>query len=546
MSPTLLLIVALISPAAPVPVPPPLPPIGHSVDRHQATQFAQLVWHTAQLVRGMYLHEVSTQDLLIGAIRGLYEAAGEKAPDELLKAAAREEGTDLLNLVAEARLRLGNSAALAGPRSLFVAVNGFKHALDPHCGLASPRINSLVSVDFDFNLGFELDGASGQRMSIYRMERGVASGALASSGWFGPVPKAEDVPCPALFPWRVKRVIPGGPAQRAGLKPGDLLTHVAGEEITATNVNRMFIKLAEPPASAIDPNTGRPLPVKRAFQFARGKTVIETTLETQPYEPESVAGVMRNAEGKWDCLLDREYKIGYIRLGAVERNAEKPFEAMLDDLTKQGCRALILDLRWCPGGYVDPATNIASLFLKPNDIIAQVTSRRGGNPGFAPLPEMYRATPTYTGKFPNTPVLLLVGSETMGGGELIAAALQDNLRCETMGQRTVGRASIANTIDAPFGQLQFRVTTGATLRPNGKPRGKMPDSKPTDDWGIRPDPGLEVPVTLELSEKLRLWAEEQALRPGESKDALPFDDPLKDPYRAAALAHLRKKLDRVR
>ena len=69
-------------------------------------------------------------------------------------------------------------------------------------------------------------------------------------------------------------------------------------------------------------------------------------------------------------------------------------------------------------------------------------------------------------------------------------------------------------------------------------------SKPTDDWGIRPDQGLEVPVTADVSARLRQWAEEHALRPAESAEALPFDDPLKDPYRAAALTYFRKKLGR--
>jgi carboxyl-terminal processing protease len=266
-------------------------------------------------------------------------------------------------------------------------------------------------------------------------------------------------------------------------------------------------------------------------------------------------------ESKWDGLLDRDFKIGYIRVGPIEQGTERKLEEMLDDLTKADCRALILDLRWCPGGYVTPGTEIAGLFLKPNDVIAQVSSRvfRGGrplppaappgfnpqpgfNPGMPALPDLYRASGPSAGKFSKLPLLVLVGSETTGGGEMIAAALQDNRRAQVMGQRTAGRASIQNAMDIGFGQLQFKVTTGATLRANGKPRGKLPNSKPTDEWGVKPDTGLEVPVTLAVSKQLRLWAEEQVLRPAESNAALPFDDPAKDPYRSAALVHLRKML----
>lgn len=539
----------LVSSAAPLPV-PPMPAAG-TVDRHQAVQFAAMVNNTAVMVQGMYMAEVSANDLFIGAIHGLYEAAGAKPPEELLQTAARaRDSVDLQNVLIDARTRLGNHAALAGPRSLIAAMNGFKRATDQYCGLAGQRVNDFVSVDFDFQSGFELDGASGPRVAIYRMERAMSTGQLPSVGCFGPVPKPDAVAAPAVFPWRIKRVVPGGPAQRAGLKPGDVLTHLNGEEITAENANRMFIKLAEPGSTGVDPMTGRPLPIKRTLKFKRGNESFNVVLATEFYTPESAFGVMRQADGKWDCMLDREYKIGYIRLGPLEQGSERLVDSMLDELTKQGCRALILDLRWCPGGYVTPGTAIASIFLKQNDIIAQVATQRrnaANQPGgFAPLPEVYRANAPFAGKFPNTPVLALVGAETIGGGELIAAALQDNLRCETMGGRTAGRAAIQNAMDAGFGQMQFKVTTGATLRPNGKPRGKLADSKPTDEWGIKPDPGLEVPVSAEVSARLRNQAEEHALRPGDGKEALPWDDPRKDPYRTAALAHLRKKLDRVK
>jgi C-terminal processing protease CtpA/Prc len=138
-----------------------------------------------------------------------------------------------------------------------------------------------------------------------------------------------------------------------------------------------------------------------------------------------------------------------------------------------------------------------------------------------------------------------VGQETVGGGELIASALRDNDRCAVVGQRTVGRAAVQNTLDAGVGgqMVQFRVTTGTSLRPNGKNRQKKPDSGPLDDWGIRPDEGLEVPVTADKSAELRKQADLHSLRPADSREALPFDDPATDPYRLVALKYLRKKLD---
>jgi C-terminal processing protease CtpA/Prc len=165
----------------------------------------------------------------------------------------------------------------------------------------------------------------------------------------------------------------------------------------------------------------------------------------------------------------------------------------------------------------------------------RAVNRAGGNP-----PEIRNNFGV--SKYTTWPMVVLVGQETTGGGELIASALRDNDRCVLMGQRTAGRASIQNIVDGGFGGLQFKVTIGESFRPNGKPRQRKPDSGPNDEWGLRPDEGLEVPVTLDKSKELRRWAELQALRPFGSDEALDFDDSDKDPYRLKALDYLRKKL----
>jgi hypothetical protein len=59
---------------------------------------------------------------------------------------------------------------------------------------------------------------------------------------------------------------------------------------------------------------------------------------------------------------------------------------------------------------------------------------------------------------------------------------------------------------------------------------------------MKPDEGLEIPVTKDKSAELRKWADLHALRPADSNEALDFDDPEKDPYRIKALDYLRKRL----
>ncbi|MBA4188449.1 MAG: hypothetical protein C0467_10630 [Planctomycetaceae bacterium] len=531
----------LVSPAAPVPAKPIPKPAAGFVDRNQALNFARLVYQLAEQVAVNYVvaKKDHQKELIEAAVRGLYDEAGQGVPENVKTALARAgSATELVEVLADVRVLLGDHPNLTGAKSLFAAMNGFKHATDPICGLYSARINAFASVDQDFGVGLELEGVVGTRWALYQVEQGVALGRFGAIGWFGPVPKADAIPSPAGVPWRVRRVIPGSPTQRAGVKPGDTITHLNGTELTAETANRLFSQLANP-TQVFDPATGRVKVQERTFTFRRGtEKPFTATLKSDPYMPESAFGVIRTAEDKWNCMLDREHKIGYIRLGPIETGLDAKFAEMMSELTKNGCRALILDLRWCPGGYVDPGTKIAGMFLKDGSVISKMEYRNAAQAGTAG--EIL--TPPGGGQYSDLPLVLLVGQETTGGGELIASALRDNNRCVVVGQRTVGRASIQNVRDAGFAGVQFRITTGTSLRPNGKNRQRKPDSQPTDDWGVRPDEGLEVPITADKSTELRRQAELHSLRPVDSLEALPFDDPEADPYRLTALTYLRKKL----
>ncbi len=528
----------LLAPSAPVPAQPPVP--APKADRFKSQEFARIVYNVGDQLALRYTKPVEMKELIEAAIKGLYDECGLVVPDRVTQAVRTAGGgQDLLNVLIDVRLLLADQPALRGPRALFAAVNGYKHATEPACQLVSPRANTFASIDMDFGIGIELEGVTGNPWIIYQVEYKTALGHYAQSGWLEPVPRPEAVPAPAGSLWRIKRVIPESHAQKAGIKPDDVITHLNGTEITGENANKLFGQFAFPPAM-FDPQTGLPIVPERTLGFKRdGTKTFTVKIKGGPYTPASAFGVTRTNEDKWDCLLDRTYKIGYIRLGAVETALDTKVGEMLADLDRRGCRALVLDLRWCPGGYVDPGVRIAGMFLRENVMLAQMKYR---NPQLAgSQAEIRNAFPNLT-RYTTYPMVVLVGQETTGGGELIAAALRDNERCVLMGQRTVGRASIQNIIDAGFGGLQFKVTVGESFRPNGKSRQRKPDSGPNDEWGLKPDEGLEVPVTKDKSMELRRWADLHALRPYDSTEGLDFDDPTLDPYRLNALDYLRKKI----
>lgn len=537
--------VLVVSVAAPVPIPePPAPPRLAPAERWKAQEFARIVYTVADQVAANYVRPVEVRELIKAAVRGLYEECRLEVPDKALQALDQARGPNqLAEALAEIAWQLADQPALQGPRALYAAINGFQGATDPACQLVSPRTNTFASIDIDFGIGIELEGVSGKPWILYRVEYQTALGMYPPTGWLSPPRRAEQIPVPAGVPWRITRVIPESPAQRAGLKPGDVITHFNGQELTPENVPQLFAQFAFPP-QRFDPQTGVIVPPDRTFTIRRGaEKPFSVSIKGTSYTPASAFGVLRTSDDKWDCMLDRKYKIGYLRLGAIESNLDAKVADMLSDLDRRGCRGLILDLRWCPGGYVDPGVRIAGMFLPADVIIAQMKYRnpqRAGN-----QPEIRNNFPGMT-RYTTYPLVVLIGQETTGGGELIAAALRDNNRCVLMGQRSVGRAWIQNIIDGGFGGLQFKVTTGESFRPNGQPRQRKPDSGPLDNWGLKPDEGLEVPVTKDKSLELRDWAELHALRPADSNEALDFDDPAKDPFRLQALEYLRKLLDEKR
>jgi hypothetical protein len=524
----------LLAPAAPVPA--GARPPGVAADPAKLAEFGNLVY-TAASQLSANRPDADETELATGAVRGLFEAAGERVPDDLLKSirdAKRHEDRALL--IGEARGRLAAAPPLRGVRAFLAAAHGFRHAFDPLSGLSTLRSGASVSVDMDFGLGFELDGVEGQRVTAYRLERLIAAGQVPPTGFLDPPPRPNTIASPASYPWRVRRVVPGSPAHRAGMRAGDIITHLNDDEVTPPAADRLFGKLTDPPDGGIDPKTGVLRSAKFDLELRRGGATKRVELATDEYTPTNVAGCVLRDDGTWDGMLDPVKKIGYLRVGAMELRTGEAATALMKDLDDRGCRGLVLDLRWCPGGYVDPGTAIAGMFLPEGSVIAKV----------ALLPNVVEREIEYTApkgaRFPNLPLVVLVGPDTLGGGELIAAALQDHKRAAVVGQRTAGRAATQKQYDLKYGNLMFKATYGTTLRPSGKPRHRTPTSLPTDDWGVRPTPGLEVPLTPAVAAEVRGWAEEHGLRPAGSRAGLPFDDPDRDPVRAAALAHLRRQL----
>lgn len=541
----------LALPAAPRPKdPPPKPlpvlpePADEALDR-EAWLFAEVVSQLAGQVAAEYVTPVDPKDLLVAGATEVWAAAGLELPNHLRDRIRKADGPDQqMKALHLARTVLGKAPAVEGVKATVVAVNGFAKKTDPYCGLFAQRTGaSFASSDAEFGLGFELDGATGPAWLAYQLDLFHVVGR-----------RGLPATCPVNFPWVVKRVIPGSPAAAAGIRPGDTITHMnGGDPITAKTSPAEFRRLvAVTQPDARDPGTvvDAAKPVRFRLTRPGTETPLDVAVVREAYTPESVFGVIRRKDGTWDHMLDPANKIGYIRIGAVENGngfvsvpgTVEGFQTAMAGLVKAGAAGVVLDLRWCPGGLLQPTVRIAGLLLPEGKAIVRMKYR---HPERQPQQDFNAEPAAGREAFIAMPLVVLVGPDTTGGGEMIAAALQDHERAIVVGQRTFGKANIMTAIATRFPGLMFKVSTGYSLRPNGKNRHRSPDSKPTDDWGVRPDRGYEIPVTADLMAQLRASADRQAMRPAADREAVEYDDPLADPQRLVAVKFLRERASKA-
>ncbi len=465
----------------------------------------------------------------------MYEAVREPVPAGLRAEIQQADDADTVGLLARVRERIGQHDALRGQKAIMVSLHTLPRALDPYCGLNARREFQWLDLQpSTLNAGLEFVGVplmpAGPTMIVPGGVRIVpgdpATGDAAAAAPAGPL--------------RVASVQPGSPAQRAGVRPGDLITRLNGHPPESPGFAPLVQRLRPiPTGTPIDPSA----PAVRLTILRPGQPEpLEVAVAPTPYQPECVFGARRKADGTWDFMLDPAARVGYVRVGGIRLECAEDVAAALRSLRAGGVRGLVLDLRWCPGGYLDDAASIARLLLPPDRLpIAKQRERKvrhaDGSWEYKEESVKFR---DLDGPYADFPVVVLINGETSGGGELIAAALQDHGRAAVAGQRTVGKGSIQKTPDR-LG-LPFKVTVSMFLRPSGRNLQRFPDSKSSDDWGVRPDAGRELPLTGDAGRRLKEWWALATLRPAGSTEAMPLDDPENDPQRLAAVQMLKEMI----
>lgn len=276
----------------------------------------------------------------------------------------------------------------------------------------------------------------------------------------------------------VTTALPGTPAQRGGIRPGDRLLAVDGQDVSSANLDEVSRLVRGLPGSQV-------VLTVQSRDEAEPRRV---TLTREIIQGETVLGDTRNADGTWNYTLRERPDIGFIRIDTFADETDDRLREVLLQLAGKGVQGIILDLRSDPGGRLDVAVNVCDAFLRSGVIVT--TQTRTGV-----IKERFAAS----GKAicPDTRLAVLINRFSASASEIVAACLQDHGRAVIVGERSFGKGTVQELLDMEPGLGRLKLTTASYRRPSGKNIHRSVSAKDRDDWGVRPDPGYEV----ELDEK---------------------------------------------
>lgn len=279
---------------------------------------------------------------------------------------------------------------------------------------------------------------------------------------------------------RVVSPLEGTPAQRAGIRTGDLIKFVDGKDVFGLTLDQV-VDLITGPA-----NTKVTLGIERTMEDG-SKAMIDKPLIRAIIEVKSVKGWKRHgvAEDDWDWFIDPVAKIGYARITGFTDTTTAEFDRAISAMQAQGMSALILDLRFNPGGLLDQAVSIANRFIDRGPIV--MTRNSAGQIENQRFAESSRAV------LAHVPTVVLVNESSASASEIVSGALQvyahrGQIDCIIMGQRSFGKGSVQDVY--PLGSDgAMKLTTQYYMLPDRRIIHRKPGAT---TWGIEPDIAVEM------------------------------------------------------
>lgn len=248
----------------------------------------------------------------------------------------------------------------------------------------------------------------------------------------------------------ISRVFLDSPALDAGIRKGDILTRVENLDVVATSL--------QDAVTIMRGEVGKPV----NMQVQRGDQLLDFVVNRAVVHVNWVNS----------CMLEND--IGYLSLYEFSGDCSSAFAIQLDNLMAQGARALILDLRDNPGGWVDDAQKIADMFMDEGEV-ASLVYRDGTT-------EFY--TTTTDGNENTLPLVVLMNEFSASASEILAGALQDRERATIIGTQSYGKGIVQYVLPVGTRGAGMQLTVAQYYTPNGNEVHKL---------GITPDVLAEMP-----------------------------------------------------
>jgi carboxyl-terminal processing protease len=317
--------------------------------------------------------------------------------------------------------------------------------------------------------------------------------------------------------------VPGSPAHRAGLASGDIITQVEGKPLKGLAIDDAIQRLKGKAGTTVE------------FVVRHAKDSQEETLKLtrEIVRMETVVGHQRKPDNTWDYWLEPEKKLAYIRVGSFSRHTAEELRKALTTLRAEGLKGLIFDLRFNPGGLLSSAIEVSDMFVKEGRIVS--TSGRNV--------EARHWDAHKRGTFDGFPMVVLVNRGSASASEIVSACLQDHQRAAVAGERSWGKGSVQNVVELEGGHSALKLTTAKYFRPSGKDIHRDENEGEDGEWGVKPEPTLELRLNIpelhelsgDLSRRMLLWTE------GENSKA---DAPFVDRQLQKAVEHLTSELSK--
>lgn len=230
----------------------------------------------------------------------------------------------------------------------------------------------------------------------------------------------------------------GSPAQKAGIRGGDYIIEVDDEQTQGLSISEAVNRIRGPAGTTVTLN----------ILHLGATEPVDIMITRAKIEVKSVEAEIREVNGR---------KIGYMRVRRFGEDTARLLEKAASDFLAGGVAAIVFDVRNNPGGYLESAIEVASLWVKEGETVLIQRSGDGSE-------NVYNATGG--ARLNSIPTVVLINGGSASASEIVAGALRDHGLAKLIGEKSFGKGSVQELIDLD-GNSQLKLTIAKWLTPDG-------------------------------------------------------------------------------